>query len=531
MTKQQLEKRIKDLRARLSNLSAKKEISEETLKDRIDNLQRELSGQAPMIEMLQKHIADLVRRIEQLQAENASLKKESAVLAATVERLKMHIKKLLAKIKKDSSTSSKPPSTDVFHKPKPQNLREKSGKKPGGQPGHPGHGLEMFSNPDIIIEKKVKVCDDCGHDIVNSQGFEAKQKIDIEIRTVVTEQRVYEGVCIHCGKKVQGHFDAGFVNPAQYGDNLKAAVALLSEHGCVSVNKTAEIINSLSGGKLSISWGTIVNMQRELSRKLEDTINIIRGGLIAGRVLCADETGCRVNGGLSWIQVFCNDRFALFGLNSKRGNVDESFGILTFFLGILVHDHFMSYYQFENVSHVECNGHILRHLKGLIEIFKHDWLKSMSELLKSACHRKNELVDTGAARMPAEDIAWFANEYDRILDQGHKEYQAATEGNKKKESYHVDERRLLVRLREYKEEHLRFLMDFQAPFTNNMAERDVRKFKNKVKVSGGFRSAEGAQIYARIASVITTLKKQNINVFNGLRDVYSGRIPLSTGST
>lgn len=528
MTKQQLEKHVRDLQTRLFNASAKKEIIEESLKGKIQTLERELARQAPTIQMLQKYIADCERKIDELQAENATLKKESAVLAATVEKLKMHIKKLLGRLKKDSSSSSKPPSTDVFRKPKPQNLREKSGRKPGGQFGHPGHRLAPFENPDIIIEKKVEVCDECGHDIINSQDFEVKQKIDIEIRTVVTEERVYEGVCVYCGKKVRGRFDAGFVNPAQYGDNIKAAVALLSEHGCVSVSKTAEIINSLSGGRLNLSWGTIVNMQRELSDKLEDTINVIREGLIAGRVLCADETGCRVNGGLGWIQVFCNDRFALFGLNSKRGDVDEQFGILTFFLGILVHDHFMSYYQFENVSLAECNGHILRYLKGLIEIFKHDWLKAMSELMKSACHRKNQLVAAGAAQMPGEDIKWFETEYDRILEEGRKEYEAATEGDKKKESYYVDERRLLDRLSEYKEEHLRFLMDFKTPFTNNMAERDMRKFKNKAKVSGCFRSAEGAQIYARIASVITTLKKQSINVFDGLRAVYSGQVPIST---
>lgn len=152
----------------------------------------------------------------------------------------------------------------------------------------------------------------------------------------------------------------------------------------------------------------------------------------------------------------------------------------------------------------------------------------MSQLLISACHRKNELVASGASCMPSEEITWFQNEYDRILEKGWKEYKVATEEDKEKEFYHVDERRLLERLGEYKEEHLRFLTDFRVPFTNNMAERDMRKFKNKAKVSGCFRSAEGAQIYARIASVITTLRKQNLNVFNGLRAVYSGEVPISS---
>jgi transposase len=528
MTKKQLEKQIKDLRIRLSNVFAKKEMIEESLKDEIHILEQKLAQQDRVIEMLQKYIANCERKIDKLETENAALKKERHILTKTVERLKMHIKKLLGRLKKDSSSSSKPPSTDVFRKPKPQNLREKGGRKPGGQVGHPGHRLEPLVNPDVIIEKKIEVCEKCGHDIVNSPDFEAKQKIDIEIRTIVTEERAYKGVCVHCGKKVRGQFDDGFVNPTQYGENIKAAVALISEYGCVSVNKTAEIINSLSGGRLNVSWGTITNMQRELSSKLGDVINVIREGLIAGSVLCADETSCRVNGGLGWIQVFCNDRFALFGLNSKRGAIDEQFGIMTFFLGILVHDHFVSYYQFQDISHAECNTHILRYLKSLIEIFKHEWLKDMSQLLISACHRKNELVASGASCMPSEEITWFQNEYDRILEKGWKEYKVATEEDKEKEFYHVDERRLLERLGEYKEEHLRFLTDFRVPFTNNMAERDMRKFKNKAKVSGCFRSAEGAQIYARIASVITTLRKQNLNVFNGLRAVYSGEVPISS---
>jgi transposase len=525
MTNQQLEKQVKDLRAQVFNLSSQKKTAEESLKH---TFEQEMAKQASVIKMLQKYIADCEKKIDVLQAENTVLKNEKSVLAATAQKLKMHVEKLLAKLKTDSSSSSKPPSTDVFRKPKPQSLREKSGKKPGGQLGHPGHGLAPFANPDVIIEKRIEVCDECGHAIINNPDYEAKQKVNIEIRTVVTEQRVYKGTCSHCGKKVRGQFGAGFVNPVQYGEDIKAAVALLSEHGCVSVNKTAEIISSLSDGKLNLSWGTIINMQRELSKKLEDTINVIHQGLIAGSVLHADETGCRVNGGLRWIQVFCNDRFALFGLNTKRGDVDEQFGILTFFLGILVHDHFISYYQFENVSHAECNEHILRYLKGLIEIFKHTWLKDMSELLKSACHRKNELVAAGATQMSGEEIAWFESKYERILEEGQKEYIAATKGDKKIESYHADERRLLTRLHEYKEEHLRFLKDFKAPFTNNMAEQGVRKFKNKLRVSGCFRSAEGAQIYARIASIITTLKKQNLNVFNGLRAVYSGQVPIST---
>lgn len=234
MTKQQLEKQVKDLRARLFNRSAKMEITEESFKDKISTLEQELAEQAPVIKMLQKCITDRDKKIEELQTENTVLKKDGAILTATVEKLKLYIKKLLARLKKDSSSSSKPPSTDVFRKPKPQNLREKSGRKPGGQYGHPGHGLALFDNPDRVIEKKADACDKCGHDnIIYNGKYEAKQKIDIKILTTITEERSCEGMCADCGNIVRGEFSPGFVNPTQYGDNLKATVALLSEHGCV----------------------------------------------------------------------------------------------------------------------------------------------------------------------------------------------------------------------------------------------------------------------------------------------------------
>jgi len=494
MTKnQELERQNKDLRIRLANQKAKQELAEEAYNSEIASLKSDLGSTPKQISMLQQHIA-----------------------------------KLRSRLRKDSSTSDKPPSTDAFKKPKPQSLREKSGRKPGGQPGHKGHTLPLFPEPTRIIDIKPGLCDNCGHPVSLTGQYTAKQEVDIEITVNITEERVHEGVCPCCGKKTSGSFSAGFSSPVHYGDNIKALAALISEHGFVSVSKTAEIINSLSGGVLNMSWGTIVNMQKELSNKLGDTIDAIRAGLIAGKVISGDETGCRVNGALNWIQVFCNEGFALFGLNEKRGDIDDCFGILAYFVGILVHDHWSSYYKYDTLTHAECNEHILRTLKGLIEIFQHGWLREMSELLKSACHEKNELVRSGEAEMPSGRIDAFSARYDEILKQGWREYESAVAGNKKKEPYYADERRLLTRLGEFKDEHLLFLVDFDAPFTNNLSEQSIRKFKNKQKISGCFRSEDGAVVYARIASLITTLKKQNRNVFEGIRSVFAGFVPISS---
>ena len=531
LTYAMLEKQIKDLRARISNMTAKAELKELESEERIDKLKDELGELPNQVSMLQECVVQRDKEIKDLKAENKSLKKELSKSNAIIEKLKLLIGKLRAKTKKNSTTSDKPPSMDPIRKPKPQSLRVKSGKKPGGQLGHPGHGLKLFENPTEIIEIKPEECINCPQSSECASRYTARQKVDLKVVIEVTEERVFGDDCpLHGSKVAKLNFSEGYNNPVQYGENLKATVALISEHGCVSVSKTADIINSMSEGALKISCGTVVNIQNELSKKLDETINAIRMGLIAGDVLNADETGVRVNGGLGWMQVFCNDRFALFNPNKKRGDIDDddNLGLLAYFTGILVHDHFVSYYKYEHLTHAECNEHILRYLKSLIEIFKHSWAQEMSDLLKSACHEKNELLRADKTEMPPEDVDRFSNEYDSILEKGMAEYKAATGGNKKRESYHTDERRLLNRLKENKPEHLLFLNEFRAPFTNNQAERGCRAFKCKQKVAGCFRSAEGAMVFARILSLITTLKKQDRNVFAGIRAVFSGKVPIST---
>jgi transposase/uncharacterized coiled-coil protein SlyX len=510
MTKAQLERRVKDLETRLSNQKVK-------------------AGEMPeLIVMLQRSLV----KSEELNAEQkeiiASLKKENSKLSESLEKAKELIRKLRALMKRDSSTSDKPPSTDVFKKPKPQSLRVQSGKKPGGQQGHTGHTLALYPEPTRIIDILPENCCHCGHAVELTGQYTAKQEADATLVVNIIEERAHEGICSCCGKRVSGSFSERFKNPVHYGDNLKALVALISEHGFVSVSKTAEIISSLTGGEIKLSWGTIINIQKELSSKLDDTIDTIRAGLLAGKVISGDETGCRVNGSLSWIQVFCNEDFALFGLNKKRGDIDDNLGMLAYFTGILIHDHWMSYYKYNTLTHAECNEHILRTIKGLAEIFKHGWLHGMSDLLKKACHEKNELMRSGFMEMSPERILEFSNEYDELLRQGWLDYEAAVAGSKRKASYHIEEKRLLTRLGEYKDEHLLFLNDFNAPFTNNLSEQSIRKYKCKLKAAGCFRSIEGAIIYARIASLITTLKKQNRNIYEGIRSVYAGIVPIAS---
>ena len=512
MTKLQLEKQNQDLRIRIENAAAKYEFERIGLQEELNKQQSELRGKDAVIAMLQREIAALT-------AQNTALREELEQARDLADRYR-------AICAKDSTTSSKPPTTDGYKKkPRIFGTRKKSGKKPGGQPGHTGHTLKLFDNPTKIIEQRPPEQCACGGGIECGDRYTAKQQVDVLVVPVITEERVYTGYCAQCGRKHCGEFSQGYVNPVQYGAGVKAMVASLNAYANVTNNKTAEFFKSVTGGLISLSDGTVVNILHELSMELDETVAAIRAGLIAGKVLYADETGCRVNGSLGWMQIFCNEAYTLFGRNEKRGGLCvENDEILLFFIGVLVHDHFRSYYNYEHITHAECNAHILRYLEAVIKIQQHTWAQEMASFLRTTLHRKKELLAAGYSSFSSEDVKNIRSHYDQILAAGQAEYDAAVK-DMKNITYYNDERCLLARLKEYADQHLLFVMDFDVPFDNNCAEQGARFLKSKKNSAGCFRSDKGAEDYARVASLIATLRKQNLNVYGTLRDLFSGIAP------
>lgn len=518
MIKKILEKQNKDLRVRLENAAVKAEIALTEYKIESDKLQNQIRNQNDVITMLQRDIA-------MLESSNAELKNNIKLLKAELEKSQDMAEKYRAMCMKDSKTSSKPPSTDGFKKPHVFSCRTKSGKKRGGQPGHPGYTLKLFENPTTIKKKEPPKTCKCGGEIECGEEYTAKQQVDVVVMPIITEERVYTGSCQDCGCKYKGEFSEGYVNPVQYGAGLKAVVASLNAHANVTNNKTSEFLNSVTDGRISISDGTVVNIIHELSQELDETMAFIRSQLIASRILFADETGCHVNGSLNWMQIYCNDEYTLFGRNEKRGSfLIEGYDILLLFTGVLVHDHFKSYYRYENISHAECNVHILRYLEAVIQIQKHAWAKELADFLRETLHMKKEIISAGGVGFDAEKKADLCKRYIEILNTGDIELAAAMAG-KTSTSYFDDERCLLARLREYKDEHLMFIMDFDVPFDNNRGEHGARFLKSKKKSSCGFRSDKGADDYARVASLIATLRKQKQCIFGTIKDLFNGISP------
>jgi transposase len=291
------------------------------------------------------------------------------------------------------------------------------------------------------------------------------------------------------------------------------------------VGKTAEFIKSVSSGEIALSEGTVVNIIHELAERMDDTIEAIKCGLIASKALSVDETGLRVSGELKWAQIFANADYSLFMRNATRSTLaDSGTELLLVFTGILVHDHLKSYYQHSHLSHAECNIHILRALRAVIEIQGHAWAKDLAAVLTDANARKHALIAAGKTCMGTKERKAIKASYLGALDTGDAEYLEAIQG-KENTTYFDDERRLLKRLREYVDNHLLFITDFDAPFGNNTAEQGAGFLKGKRRSAGGFRSDKGIDDYLRAASLIATLRKQGLNVYDTMKGLFEGIEP------
>jgi len=457
------------------------------------NLFKQLQETIVTVEKLSAEISDL-KKNQRAEIEMLNQKIESQ--AAEIIALKTENQKLKDIINKDSGNSDKPPSSDGFKKI--YNSREKTGKRPGGQSGHTGFVPKLHSNPTRTVEIKCKKCH-CGGEIRYSGKYTAKQFVDISIAADITEYREYEGTCDCCQNKAENH--APINDIITYGNNLKGLSGILTIEGCVSINRTQQMISELTGGLINVSEGTIVKWNKELAIRVAPAIENIKENLIISPVLNKDETGVRVDKTINWFHVLSNKTHTLYHVNKKRGNeADKEMGVLPSYSGVLIHDHLKGLYNF-TCEHAECNAHILRYLKAAIENKKRSWAGDMIKLLIEA--------KDGMA------VNLVFQRYDEVLERGRQEFL-------KDESpdYNGDDMKLLRRMEKYKQEHLRFAADKNVPFDNNQAERDLRMIKAKTKISGCFRGNDKGTVFATLKSYTSTLRKNNCNIFNGIKSAF-----------
>ena len=438
--------------------------------------------------------------------------------AAEIAALKARVAELERRL---GSNSGKPPSSDGLKKPpRVRSQREPSNKPSGGQKGHKGETLRQVAEPDSVVDHFPSSCTACGVAVTPamSSGHNARQVFDLpEPRPlVVTEHRAHNCVCAGCGARTQASFPDGVKAPVQYGPRIAALVIYLLHYQLLPEDRLAELMADLFGVRLVAA--TIARMSRTCAARLQDFAETVCDLVASAAVKHMDETGFRIGGKTQWLHVACTAWLTFYRVCARRGS------LLANVVGIVVHDHWKPYYTMPNVLHALCNAHHLRELKALIDIEKEDWARKMHRLLRRACHAVNLARERESVLKPRL-IACFERRYDAIVAEGLAFHEAqsplrpATDtqgrnrrGRKPRRTGH----NLLLRLASRKQDVLRFLNDPDVPFTNNQAERDGRMMKVKQKISGGFRSLQGAKDFAIVRSFISTAKKQGWNVIQVL---------------
>jgi transposase len=389
------------------------------------------------------------------------------------------------KLKLNSQNSSKPPSSDRKKDIESKGKKEGDGKLPGGQVGHPGKTLEPVSNPDYT--KRIEIPQEVKGKNYKVIGEERRQVIDIIIKKEVTEY-VSEIIKREDGQIITGEFPPGVVNPVQYGNSVKVLAVTTLQEQVVSTERTAGFLKDHG---IKISQGTLCNWLELANQRLLPFVLAIRKQILQSEVINADETGIRVEGKNWWLHTLSSPKHVLIYIHRKRGQeAFDGINIIPRYLGTLVHDGFKSYFKYE-CKHSLCNAHHLRELRWCKD-HRLKWGEEMLEHLLSMKKRTEQANDINS-----EEMDELTGNYTRILESGKKEMETNTAGGKKAQN-------LLKRLEKYMEETLRFLKESKVPFTNNLAERDIRMSKVKQKISGSFRSVNGAKYYARIRSYLLT---------------------------
>lgn len=444
----------------------------------------------------------------------------SPSMQAVVEVLILLVTLLVNRLGKNSRNSHKPPSQDPNRERKKKASGDKK-RKPGGQHGHEGCTLEKTDKPDAVENIAVDRRTIPSGRKYREAGYESRQVVDVKIRVHVTEYRA-EILEDETGNRYVAKFPDFVTKAVQYGSGVKSQSVYMSQFQLVPLLRVQDYFVDQMG--LPLSKGSVGNFNQEAYERLEFFEEWAKEKLLASALNHADETGINIDGEKAWLHDLSNGKVTLYHADEKRGKeAMDRMGVLPYYYGRLCHDHWKAYYRYEGIVHVLCNAHHLRELERVIEEDGQKWAKALQELLLEM----NKAVDEAGGVLSEIKIARYQEKYRAILRAGEKECplsppkEAGKRGRQKKSKT----RNLLERLRDFEADTLRFMSEAIVPFTNNQGENDLRMTKVQQKISGCFRSMEGAKIFCRIRSFLSTCRKNNTSPADALRDIFQGKRP------
>ena len=433
------------------------------------------------------------------------------------------------RVVKNSKNSGKPPSSDGLNKPSPKSGRKRHGRKTGGQFGHEGQTLKAVSKPDHVKVHAVKECDHCHKPMRKTKvlRYEKRQVFDIPpVRMEVTEHRAEVKCCPSCGKESKGIFPQGVSQAVQYGEEVKAQATYLNQYQLIPLERVSETFEDFYGQALAD--GTIVEICQEAAEKVKQVMAAVKKHLTElEKVVHFDETGLRISLELHWLHVASTQKLTYYEVHSKRGKeAMDAIGILPDFCGRAIHDGLQSYFGYEKPAHGLCNEHHRRELEFLGERYPQEWEGKFANLLFEIKDTVDLARPTQSCLSEAQLLA-FNRRYDEIVEQGllanPSPEETLTEKKTRGRKKQSPPKNLLDRLRDHKSAVLAFMYDFNVPFDNNQAERDIRMMKVKQKVSGCFRSKRGAEAFALVRAYISIARKNKQNVLQALRLAFAGK--------